>query len=152
MQQQGIPPGPIAIDRKQRDAIYHDVVSLLSTTGDIYADLLHDDVGRAQRRRIEFERGAKLLDDLGWQRDVEGESFELTQPADELGRLLRLLCDDSAGGMAASLLEQQDEQESAQRQAFALATYVGLLRRLGEDTLSPVPVPERAEGKEEEER
>lgn len=139
MQEQGIPRGPIAIDRKQRDAIYEDVVSLLSTTGDIYADLLHDDVGRAKRRRVEFERGAKLLDDLGWQRDVSGDSFELTQPADELGRLLRLLRDDSAGGMAASLFEQQDEQESAQRQAFALATYVGLLRQLGEEDLSPSP-------------
>ena len=152
MQQQGIPPGPIAIDRRQRDAIYHDVVSLLSTTGDIYPDLIHaDDVRRAQRRRVEFEWGVRLLDDIGWQRKVEGESFELTQPVDELGRLLRRLRDDSAGGMAAALLEQQDEQDAAQRQAFALATYVGLLRQLGEEDLSHVPVPERA-GREEDER
>jgi hypothetical protein len=126
------PSEGIAIDRKQREAIYEEVTDHLSGLGDVHITLRQGDHVTAQRLRREFDQDLRLLDDLGWAEDEPGESFELTMPADELARVIRRLHDYTASALHTHVLREKNDEQIAARQVAACAAYGTLLARLAE--------------------
>jgi hypothetical protein len=126
------PSEGIAIDRKQREAIYEEVTDHLSGLGDVHITLRQGDHATAQRLRREFDQDLRLLDDLGWAEDDSRESFELTMQADELTRVIRRLHDYTASALRVHVLREKEDEEIAARQVAACAAYGTLLARLAE--------------------
>lgn len=81
----------IKLNREQRDAIYGELVLDLSGTGDIRINLDGEDYDAAQRLRRRYEDDMRLLDDLGWEPEQDGDEFQVTMDHDELARVLRRL-------------------------------------------------------------
>ncbi|MEX1142887.1 MAG: hypothetical protein WD993_06410 [Thermoleophilaceae bacterium] len=79
----------IKLNRRQRDAIYGELVSDLSGTGDIRINLDNEDYEAARRHRRRYEEDMRLLDDLGWEPDQDRDEFEITMDHDDLARVLR---------------------------------------------------------------
>jgi hypothetical protein len=85
------PMATIKLNREQRDAIYGELVLDLNGTGDIRINLDGEDYDAAQRLRRRYEDDMRLLDDLGWEPEQDGDEFEVTMDRDELARVLRRL-------------------------------------------------------------
>jgi hypothetical protein len=59
----------ITITREQRDAIHQELLTELTGSGDIWAELQSGDYDAAKRTRRRFEDEMRLLDDIGWEPD-----------------------------------------------------------------------------------
>jgi hypothetical protein len=122
----------IRINREQRDAIYSEIVLDLSGTGDIRIELDNGDYEGARRHRRRFEDDMRLLDDLGWEPETDGEEFALSMPAGQLARALRNLSANARATLHTHIVEPIEEHEHAQRATTAQAAYGDMLAQLAD--------------------
>jgi hypothetical protein len=117
---------PLTITRRERDAIYQEVMTDLSGIGDIWIVLRKRDYETAQAYRRRFEDDMRLLDDLGWSDDAPGERFTITMPERDLARALRRLNE------MAEISLRGDESEAAvsERLRIAQAVYGEVLDQI----------------------
>jgi hypothetical protein len=120
----------ITIGRRQRDAIYGEVVVDLSGVGDIQIALDDGDFDAARRFRRRFEEDMRLLDDIGWEPDPEGEEFVLSMPAVQLASALRRLSENARAILHGHIVRPIEESEQVQRTLAAQAAYGDLLGQL----------------------
>lgn len=114
----------VKVGREQRDAIHAEVMGVLTGTGDVYLELERGDYEAARRLRRRFEDAMRLLDDLGWEPDAAGEEFELSMPARDLARAVRLLGANAAATLQSQIVEPIEQGESTLR-AIAAQTACG---------------------------
>jgi hypothetical protein len=74
----------MTINRRYRDALYDGLMTDLSAHDDIFTLLRNDEATEAKRLHHRFKGELRLLDDLGWERELEAEQFELTMAPREL--------------------------------------------------------------------
>lgn len=89
----------MTINRGYRDALYDGVMTDLTAHGDILTYLQHDEVTEAKRLHRRFRGELRLLDDLGWERDPETESFELTISPRELRPIIERVYWSAVSGL-----------------------------------------------------
>jgi hypothetical protein len=100
------------IDRDQRNGLYELVRNHLGSVGDLWVALEeNEDYAAAERLGLELGQDLRLLDAIGWKRDEERESFELTIPAEALSRLLRRLHGEAERVLLGSKTERQSREE-----------------------------------------
>lgn len=134
----------IKITREQRDAIYAEICTDLAGTGDIQLELDNGDYEAARRHRRRFEDDMRLLDDLGWEPEQDGEEFEITMPAQQLTRALRGLNDNARAIVHSHIVEPLAEREQAARSVVAQAAYGDLLAQLAGSGQDDPPAPDDA--------
>ena len=122
----------ITIDREQRDAIYEEVLTELTGTGDIWAELQSGDYEVACRTRDRLADDMRLLDDLGWEPDPDRETFELTMDPPDLARALRVLNDNARATLSEHVSKPVEEADLAQRALIAQTAYGSVLAQLAE--------------------
>jgi hypothetical protein len=74
----------MTINRRYRDALYDGLMTDLTAHDDIFTYLRNDETANAKRLHHRFRGELRLLDDLGWERELDAEQFELTMPPREL--------------------------------------------------------------------
>lgn len=89
----------ITINRPYRDALYDGLMTDLTAHGDILTCLQHDEVAEAKRLHYRFRGELRLLDDLGWEREPDAESFELTMPPRELQPIIERVYWSAVSGL-----------------------------------------------------
>ena len=120
----------LAVGRTGRDALYHALVTELSGVGDIAVHLRGGEVADARRLRSRYEQDMRLLDDLGWERVVDGERFDLTMPGDDLrGTLERLYWSSAATLAFACEVDPQYALEARETQRTCSELLAGLIER-----------------------
>lgn len=95
----------IKLNRQQREALYGELVTDLSGTGDIQINLDSEDYEGAQRLRRRYEEDMRLLDDLGWEPNQERDEFEITMHHENLARVLRRLNHSAADTLHVYVIE-----------------------------------------------
>lgn len=126
----------IKISREQREAIHAEILDVLTGTGDIHIEVRRGDYDAARRHRRRFEDAMRLLDDLGWDPDREGEQFELSMPAGQLARALGGLSRDAGAVLHAHIVEPVEERELAARSLTAQTAYGEVLAQLADQAAS----------------
>jgi len=123
----------MTINRTYRDALYDGLMTDLTAIGDIFSHLHNDEPLHARRLHRRFEIELRLLNDLGWEQEPDGEDFELTMPAREL----RPIIERVYWSAVSSLANQQDElvDEAVYVLTAATAACPEMLARLAEDDL-----------------
>ncbi|MEX1141924.1 MAG: hypothetical protein WD399_04965 [Thermoleophilaceae bacterium] len=96
----------ITINRQQRDATYQEVVLDLNGPTDLWTEFDDGNFDRARELRDRFVLDMRLLDDLGWEPEVEGEAFELTMAGVDLAAVVsrRLVRGDRGGILRSGLI------------------------------------------------
>jgi hypothetical protein len=105
----------ITIDREQRDAIYEEILTELTGTGDIWAELQSGDYDAARRTRDRLADDMRLLDDLGWEPEPNGSRFEMTMEPVALAQALRTLNDAARSTLHEQIIKPIDEADLARR-------------------------------------
>jgi dihydrodipicolinate synthase/N-acetylneuraminate lyase len=85
----------ITINRQQRDAIYQEVVLDLNGLTDLWTEFEAGDFDRARELRDRFVLDMRLLDDLGWEPEVDGEAFDLTMAGVDLAAVVSRLIEQT---------------------------------------------------------
>src|SRR5690606_69086 len=85
----------ITINRQQREAIYQEVVLDLNGLTDLWTEFDDGNFDRARELRDRFVLDMRLLDDLGWEPEVEGEAFELTMDGVDLAAVVSRLIEQT---------------------------------------------------------
>jgi hypothetical protein len=78
--------GGLVLDRAQRDALRCEAAAQLEDVGVIATALRAGRWEDARRLREQFVGLTRLLDDLGWAPEDDGDAFALTMPLDWLAR------------------------------------------------------------------
>lgn len=106
-------PDPIiALDREQRAGIYEVVCNHLSGLNDVWLALeVRGDFATARRLAAEFVEDVRLLEDIGWDREDDRDSFQLTMRPRSLTRLLRRLWEEAEAMLGESSIERRARAE-----------------------------------------
>jgi hypothetical protein len=120
----------ITIDREQRDAIYEEVLTELTGSGDVWAEMQSGDYDAARRTRDRLVGDMRLLDDLGWEPEPDRERFELTMDAPDLARTLRTLNDNARSTLHEQISKPIEEAGLAQRALVAQSAYGDVLAQI----------------------
>jgi hypothetical protein len=56
----------------------------LTGTGEIHLHMDNEDYDAARRTRRRYEENMRLLDDIGWEPERDGEEFEITMDREDL--------------------------------------------------------------------
>jgi hypothetical protein len=105
----------ITIDRKARDALYEEILTELSGSGDVWTEMQSGDYEAARRTRRRLEDDMRLLDDIGWEPEQDRETFELSMPPADLARALQVLNDNVAATIHGHVVQPIDEAHLVQR-------------------------------------
>lgn len=89
----------ITINRRYRDALYDGLMTDLTAHDDIFMCLQNDEITEAKRLHHRFKGELRLLDDLGWEREPDAESFELTMPPRELRPIIERVYWSAVAGL-----------------------------------------------------
>ena len=119
----------IKLTRKQRDAIYGEVLLDLTGTGEIYLHMNKEDYEAARRTRRRYEENMRLLDDIGWEPESDAEEFEITMARDDLARALRRL-NLNAGATVQTHVVEPIESEFTLRAVLAQTAYGDVFAQL----------------------
>jgi hypothetical protein len=118
----------IKLNRRQRDAIYDEVVLDLHGIGDIAIALDGDEYDVARRYRRRFEDDMRLLDDLGWEPDQrDRDEFELTMPAEDLARVVGYFNKMLGAAVEAHLAEPEETRRHAAQAVAAQTAFASVL-------------------------
>lgn len=120
----------ITIGREQRDAIYEEVLTDVSGSGDVWAEMQSGDYGAARRTRDRLVGDMRLLDDIGWEPEPGRELFELTMDGPDLARVLRTLHENAGSTVHEQVTRPLEEAELAQRSLVTQTTCGDLLARI----------------------
>ncbi len=123
----------IEIGREQRDAIYQEILTELSGSGDIWEELQSGDYEAARRTRRRLEDDMRVLDDIGWEPEQDREVFELTMPPADLARALRVLTDIAAATIHEHVVRPIDEAHLVQRATVVQSACGAVLAQLTDD-------------------
>lgn len=122
----------ITIHREQRDAIYDEVMTDLTGSGDVWVLLQSGDYEAAKRIRRRLADDMRLLDDLGWEPQQDRDGFELTMEVPDLARALRTLNENARSTLSEQINKPIDEAVLAQRALVAQTTYGDVLAQIAE--------------------
>jgi hypothetical protein len=120
----------ITINREQRNAIYEEILTELTGSGDIWAELQAGGYEAARRTRDRLSDDMRLLDDLGWEPEPDRETFELTMDPPDLARALRVLSDNARATLSEHVTRPVEEADLAQRALIAQTAYGSVLAQL----------------------
>jgi hypothetical protein len=95
------------ITGEERDALYDQILSHLSSLDDLRMALEAEDYDRAERLGVEFGDDFRLLEDLGWGPPTSC-TVQLTMSPEQLHRVFTRLHSDAEG------LRQDEEREKAE--------------------------------------
>jgi len=90
----------MTINRPYRDALYDGLMTDLTAHDDIFTCLRNDETANAKRLHRRFKAELRLLDDLGWEREPEAESFELTMPPQQLRPIIERVYWSAVSGLS----------------------------------------------------
>jgi hypothetical protein len=102
----------LVINRQARDALYGTLLQEIASIGDIWIHLTTGQPAQAERMRSHHEQNMRLLDDLKWAEDTNGQQFPITMPIQSLRQTLERLYWISA----ATLSHTAELQQQAIRQ------------------------------------
>lgn len=122
----------ITITREQRNAIYEEILTELSGSGDVWAEMQSGNYDAARRTRRRLEDDMRLLDDLGWEPEPDRETFELTMDPSDLARALRGLNDNARATLNEHVNRPVEETDLAQRALIAQTAYGSVLAQFAE--------------------
>lgn len=120
----------ITISREQRDAVYQEVVLDLNGLTDLWTEFDDGNFDRARELRDRFVLDMRLLDDLGWEPEAEGESFDLTMAGVDLAAVVSHLVVQTGAILHTHIVEPIERTPHAERSVKAqgaLATILGQL-------------------------
>jgi hypothetical protein len=120
----------LTITREQRDAIYEVVMNHLTGIGDVWIAVERRDFKDAGRLGRDFAEDLHLLEDLGWEEDVDRDKFTLTMPRDELARAVVRLHERANGSLGSYVSRPKEDEEIAERDVAAAAALAELLGKL----------------------
>jgi hypothetical protein len=123
----------ITIDRERRDAIYEELLTELSGSGDVWTQLRTGKYEEARRTRRRLEDAMRLLDDLGWEPDQDRETFDLTMPQADLARALRVLSDNAAATVHEHVVQPLEEAHLVQRAVVVQTVCGAVLAQIADD-------------------
>jgi hypothetical protein len=121
----------VTISGEQRDALYAELLALLSGIDDVWLAIERGDFERADRLAREFSNYLRLIfEGLGWG-DHNPASVELTMPPDVLRQTLSRLREQAT---------KRYEQERPEQEAFrAQWEYSALVRSTCDEILNQLP-------------
>jgi hypothetical protein len=114
----------ITIDRGQRDAVYEEVLTDLTGSGDVWAELASGNYDAARRTRDRLVGDMRLLDDLGWEPEPDRDTFELTMEPTVLANALRTLNENARSTLHEQITKPLEEADLARR-ALVMQTTCG---------------------------
>ncbi|NLT05160.1 MAG: hypothetical protein GXY03_02500 [Solirubrobacterales bacterium] len=119
--------GTVRLSREQRDAIYGEILVDLTAVGDIYLKLSEGDIDGAWRVRQRVEDDMRLLDDLGWEAEVDQEVFEVSMPAAQLARAVAHLAECAQSTVREHVIDPMQQTDLVVRATTAQTAYGQLL-------------------------
>ena len=124
----------ITINRQQRDAIYQEVVLDLNGLTDLWTEFDDGNFGRARELRDRFVLDMRLLDDLGWEPEVEveGEAFELTMAGVDLAAVVSRLIEQTGAIIHTQIVEPIERTPHAERSVRAQGVFGSILAQLAQ--------------------
>lgn len=103
------------IDQSQREGLYELVRNHLGSIEDFFVALERtEDFATTEQLAVEFAEDFRLLQDIGWGRKDERETFDLTMPAADLLELLTRLHGEAVKVLVESGSEAQSSREDAE--------------------------------------
>jgi len=126
----------ITITRDQREALYQEVMTDLTSARDIVLFLEDGDYDKAREYRQRFEGSVRLLDDIGWEPDDDRDEFPLTMPGHELARLMRRINEASGAMLHIHIVEPDEEREHAARSLLVQTTCGDVLAQIADVALA----------------
>jgi hypothetical protein len=127
----------LSITKKQRDALYDQILDRLSGISDIWLAVGMENYDAAQRLGRDYSDDLRLVtDDLGWGEGRSG-SIELTAPPDVLRRVFGRLHDAAASHTASQerdWAEARDMQERNRVVTEACRSVLADLDAIGNDS------------------
>ena len=109
----------ITINRQQREAIYQEVVLDLNGLTDLWTEFDDGNFDRARELRDRFVLDMRLLDDLGWEPEVDGEAFELTMDGVDLAAVVSRLIEQTGAIIHTQIVEPIERTPHAERSVRA---------------------------------
>lgn len=122
----------IALAGEQRDALYAEIVVLLSGVDDLWRAVAQGDFEQAEcLGRLYVDALTFLTTDLGWGADPRGPAELVTEP-DVLRRILTRIGNDAGAALAEDRKRVVDAKSAVERNRAAVKTCQEVLRRLDE--------------------
>lgn len=122
----------ITINRQQRDAIYQEVVLDLNGLTDLWTEFDGGNFDRARELRDRFVLDMRLLDDLGWEPEVDGEAFELTMEGVDLAAVVSYLIAQTGAILRTHIVEPIERTPHAERSVQAQTAFGSILAQLAQ--------------------
>jgi hypothetical protein len=109
----------IRITREQRDAIYEEIMTEISGSGDVHVEMESGDYAAARRTRRRHQDAMRLLDDLGWEPTQDDQEFELTMEPSGLARAVASLTENACVTLHDMVARPLEEADLARRALIA---------------------------------
>lgn len=122
----------ITINRQQRDAIYQEVVLDLNGLTDLWTEFDDGNFDRARELRDRFVLDMRLLDDLGWALEVDGEAFDLTMDGVDLAAVVSRLIEQTGAIIHTQIVEPIERTPHAERSVRAQGVFGSILAQLAQ--------------------
>jgi hypothetical protein len=122
----------ITINRQQRDAIYQDVVLDLNGLTDLWTEFDGGNFDRARELRDRFVLDMRLLNDLGWEPESEGEAFELAMDGVDLACVVSRLNEQTGAIIHTQIVEPIEQAPHAERSVRAQGVFGSILAQLAQ--------------------
>lgn len=102
-----------AINQEKRDALYEWALEDLGRIDAWWFAIKEEDFEKAERLDREFSQVKRLIADLGWGYETTTDTYELTQPGDDLSEVLARFRDSAEAHIASEDREAAEERETA---------------------------------------
>lgn len=122
----------ITIGREQRDAIYQEVVLDLNGLTDLRVEFEAGNYQRARELRQRFALDMRLLDDLGWEPEPEGDECVLTMDGVDLAAVVSHLVVQTGAILHAHIIEPIERTPHAERSVQAQTAFGSILAQLAQ--------------------
>jgi hypothetical protein len=122
----------ISISREQRDAIYHEVVLDLNGLTDLWTEFEAGNYERARELRQRFVLDMRLLDDLGWEPEPDGDEFGLTMEGVDLAAAISHLVVQTGAILHTHIVEPIERTPHAERSVQAQTALGSILGQLAQ--------------------
>jgi hypothetical protein len=122
----------ITINRQQRDAIYQEVVLDLNGLTDLWTEFDDGNFDRARELRDRFVLDMRLLDDLGWEPEVDSETFGLTMDGVDLAAVVSHLIAQTGAILHTHIVEPIERTPHAERSVQAQTALGSILGQLAQ--------------------
>lgn len=136
---------PVTIRRTERDALWWLCRLKMAAIGDVFAAFAAGDVNEARALRHVYRDVTRLLDDIGWKEQQDGDAFAVTMASDALLRALLQLHERGIALISAHAHGVGDGPEELQKAVDGVTACDTLMIRLAQPVSSDDPAADELE-------